>query len=187
LFNIIKSREKTIMKTAFIGAAAAAALALTGLSAHGACVDPRVAAGTAPAHSVSGVTLPRTFIAESDRGGPVSIVGTWLVSYTLGGEAIIQWHSDGTEWENITNPVLGGNICLGRWEQTGWYTYARHHMGWIYEVAGAPASNYFIEDETVKLATDGRSYTGTDTFTIYNMDGTVQEGPLSGTAAATRF
>ena len=115
------------------------------------------------------------------------IVGTWRVTYSLGGEAIIQWHGDGTEWENINHPVLGGNICLGRWEQTGRHSYARHHMGWIYEVAGAPASNYFIEDETDELAADGKSYSGTDTFTIYNLDGTVQVGPLTGTAAATRF
>ena len=175
------------MKTALIGAGVAAALALTGLSAHGACVDPRVAAGTAPAHSGSNVLLPKTFAAEAAHSGPATIVGTWLVTYTLGGEAIIQWHSDGTEWENITNPPLGGNICLGRWEQTGHRTYVRHHIGWIYEVAGAPASNYFIEDETAELAADGKSYTGVDSFTIYNMDGTVQVGPLSGTAAATRF
>lgn len=175
------------MKTSYLGSAVAAALLLAGFSAHAACVDPRVAAGTAPAHGVSGVSLPKAFASDAGRGGPVDIVGTWLASYTLGGEAIIQWHSDGTEWENITNPVLGGNICLGRWERTGRYTYVRHHMGWIYEVAGAPASNYFIEDETDELAADGKSYSGADTFTIYNMDGTVQVGPLTGTASATRF
>jgi len=175
------------MKSASLGAAVAAALALTGLSAHAACVDPRVPAGTAPAHSLSNVSLPKAFAREGERGGPVSIVGTWLATYSLGGEAIIQWHSDGTEWENINHPILGGNICLGRWEQTGRYTYVRHHMGWIYEVADAPASNYFLEDETAELAADGKSYSGTDTFTIYNLDGTVQVGPLPGTAAATRF
>jgi len=174
------------MKTASIGAAVTAALALTSLSAHAACVDPRVAAGTAPAHHASGVLMPRALEREYGHA-PATIVGTWLVSYTLGGDAIIQWHSDGTEWENINFPVDGGNLCLGRWEQTGRLTYARHHIGWIYEVAGAPASNYFIEDETVQLAADGKSYTGNDTFTIYNLDGTIQVGPLSGTAAATRF
>lgn len=175
------------MKTSYIGAAVAAALALTGFSAQAACVDPRVAAGTAPPHRVSDLSLPKAFAREGERGGPVSIVGTWLVTYSLGGEAIIQWHSDGTEWENINHPVLGGNICLGRWEQTDRYTYVRHHMGWIYEIAGAPASNYFIEDETAQLAADGKSYSGIDTFTINNLDGTVQFGPLPGTAAAKRF
>jgi hypothetical protein len=42
-----------------------------------------------------------------------NIVGTWHVSYTVEGspfaQAFIQWHSDGTEWENINLPVLGGN------------------------------------------------------------------------------
>jgi len=49
------------------------------------------------------------------------IVGTWQVSYTTGGspsgEAFIQWHDDGTEWENIDFPILGGNICMGSWRQ----------------------------------------------------------------------
>jgi hypothetical protein len=175
------------MKTSHIGAAVAVALSLTGFSARAACVDPRVAAGTAPAHAASAVALPRAFSQEAERSWPGTIVGTWLVNYSLGGEAIIQWHADGTEWENINHPVLGGNICLGKWEQTGWRSYARHHMGWIYEVANAPASNYFIEDETVELAADGKTYSGNDTFTIYNLDGSVQLGPLSGTASATRF
>ncbi len=173
------------MKNAYIGAAVTAALALSAVSAHAACVDPRVARGTAPAHAQSRVALPLG--AASEREGPGGIVGTWLATYSLGGEAIIQWHSDGTEWENIDHPTQGGNICLGRWEQTGKRTYARHHIGWIYEVSGAPASNYFIEDETVVLAADGKSYSGTDTFTIYNRDGTIQVGPLAGTASATRF
>jgi hypothetical protein len=176
-----------MMKTSSIGAAVAVALALTGFSANAACVDPRVAAGTSPAHSVSHVSLPEAFAREAWRGEPRGIVGTWLVTYSLGGEAIIQWHDDGTEWENINHPVLGGNICMGRWEQIGLHTYTRHHMGWIYEVANAPASNYFIEDETSVVAEDGKSYSGTDTFTIYNLDGTVQLGPLTGTASATRF
>lgn len=173
------------MKNAYIAAALSTALAFTAFSSHAACVDPRVAAGTSPAHSLTRLSLPAS--AAVGHADPESIVGTWLVDYTLGGEALIQWHSDGTEWENIDHPTLGGNLCLGRWEQTGKRTYARHHMGWIYEVAGAPASNYFIEDETVVLAADGKSYTGTDTFTIFNRDGTIQVGPLSGTAAAKRF
>ena len=173
------------MKNAYIGVAVTAALGLSAISAHAACVDPRVARGTAPALHQARVALPAAAVVESGDSG--SIVGTWLATYSLGGEAIIQWHSDGTEWENIDHPTAGGNICLGRWEQVGKRTYVRHHVGWIYEVAGAPASNYFIEDEKVVLAADGKSYSGTDTFTIYNRDGTIQVGPLAGTAAAKRF
>jgi hypothetical protein len=58
--------------------------------------------------------------ANHDFGSHRSVVGTWLVSYTFGGapggDAFIQWHSDGTECENINHPVLGGNICMGSWK-----------------------------------------------------------------------
>ena len=173
------------MTTRYIGTIAATALALTGLSAHAGCIDPRVAAGAPAENHVAHVTLPRAFFSEGERGGPASIVGTWFVSYTLGGEAYIQWHSDGTEWENINHPVSGGNICMGSWKQTGRYTYVRHHVGWIY--TDDAVTNYFIEDETAQLSPGGNSYTGVDTFTIYDLSGNAVMGPLSGTASATRF
>src|SRR5262245_42506065 len=65
--------------------------------------------------------------AEAAQRGPVDekhigsvldrIVGTWHVTYggPLAGQAFIQWHSDGTEWENIDFPILGGTICMGDW------------------------------------------------------------------------
>jgi hypothetical protein len=48
------------------------------------------------------------------------IVGTWLVTYegAVTGQAFIQWHSDGTEWENINHPTLEGNICMGTGESS---------------------------------------------------------------------
>lgn len=173
------------MKTLYIGAAVAVVLALTGLSAEAGCMNPRVAASALAEQRVSHMALPQAFAREGDQNGPVSIVGTWFVTYSLGGEAYIQWHSDGTEWENINHPILGGNICMGSWKQTGRYTYVRHHAGWVY--TNGALTNYFLEDETAELAANGRSYSGADSFTMYNLDGTVAFGPLSGTAAATRF
>jgi hypothetical protein len=173
------------MKTLYIGAAIAAALALTGLSAHAACMDPRSITAGISEHRVSHMMLPQAFARDDEHDRPVSIVGTWLVTYSLGGEAYIQWHSDGTEWENINHPILGGNICMGSWKQTGRYTYVRHHAGWVYTEGNL--TNYFLEDETAELAANGKSYSGVDTFTMYNLDGSVAFGPLPGTASATRF
>ena len=45
------------------------------------------------------------------------------------GEAFIQWHSDGTEWENINFPILGGNICMGSWKQSDANHVFRNHWG----------------------------------------------------------
>ena len=52
------------------------------------------------------------------KGGSLRdrIVGTWLVTYEgpVAGQAFIQWHSDGTEWENIDLPA--------RAETSAWVT-----------------------------------------------------------------
>jgi hypothetical protein len=61
-----------------------------------------------------------------------SIVGTWKVAYSNGGVAFIQWHQDGTEWENIDFPVLGGNLCMGSWKSENRWHYSRNHYGWVY-------------------------------------------------------
>src|SRR6266481_3669001 len=99
------------MKYTLTSAAVAAALTLAGVSAHANCADPRVPAQ----QGVSNQMVPLVSqgpVAENDSDkarGRNSIVGTWLVTYTggLAGQAFIQWHSDGTEWENIDFPILG--------------------------------------------------------------------------------
>ena len=97
------------MKTTLIGISATASLLLFGLPAHASCGYPR-------AGSKQDMQLPayRQHFAKHD-----DIVGTWLVNYGPVGLAFIQWHSDGTEWENITHPSAGGNICMGSWVEKG--------------------------------------------------------------------
>ncbi len=103
------------MNRFLVGSAVSATLALSGMAAHASCVDPRAS---------SPQVAP--FVNRHHPGAPFggrnaaeNIVGTWDVVYTTNpssapsGEAFIQWHSDGTEWENINYPVLGGNICMG--------------------------------------------------------------------------
>jgi hypothetical protein len=117
-----------------------------------------------------------------------SIVGTWHVTYTTegapGGEAYIQWHSDGTEWENINFPILGGNICMGSWKKTDGNKVFRNHVGWLY--TNGLLTGSFVETETDELAKDGNSYTGNNETWIYDLDGNLQ-ADLVGTAAATRI
>jgi hypothetical protein len=154
------------MKKTLTGVAATAALSLFGLSAHANCAYPAAEHQQEiqrPAH--------RQHFAEHE-----GIVGTWLVSYGPVGQAFIQWHSDGTEWENITHPVLGGNICMGSWEATGPWTYSRNHFGWIFDSTGTIAG-YFNETETDSLSKDGNSYTGTNVSIFYDMGGNVVPAP----------
>ena len=119
--RLAQSQEHA-MKRNFALLATAAALALSGLSAHAGCVDPRVMVQNAATRTPPVIVMPKTeAMNDRDNGGHNGIVGTWQVSYTSGGspagEAFIQWHDDGTEFENIDFPILGGNICMGSWRQ----------------------------------------------------------------------
>ena len=154
------------MKTILIGIAATAALSLFGLPAHANCAYRG-------AENQQDIHLPeyRQHFAEHE-----GIVGTWLVNYGSVGQAFIQWHSDGTEWENITHPSIGGNICMGSWVPTGPRTYSRNHFGWIFDSNGIIAG-YFNETETDSLSKDGNSYTGTNVSIFYDMGGNVVPAP----------
>ena len=172
--------------------ATAAALALSGLSAHAGCVDPRVAVQNAAnqktvVFSVAARAAAKA-AANDDHHDRDSIVGTWVVSYTTegnpGGEAFIQWHDDGTEWENINFPIEGGNICMGEWQRSGHRQVSRSHIGWLY--TGGIVSGYFTETETDTISHDGDSYTGNNDMKIYDLDGNLQV-ELMGTSSATRF
>jgi hypothetical protein len=179
------------MNRFLVGSAVSATLALSGMAAHASCVDPRAS---------SPQVAP--FVNRHHPGAPFggrnaaeNIVGTWDVVYTTNpssapsGEAFIQWHSDGTEWENINYPVLGGNICMGSWKVVDGSHISRNHFGWLYN-AGALAG-WFNEVETDEVAWDGNSYTGTNTTTLnfYPMPPATTNTVvvLSGTSTATRI
>jgi hypothetical protein len=150
------------MKTTFIGIAAIAVLSLLALPAHANC-----------AYSGAGTHLQMQ-LPSHHFGNHEGIVGTWQVTYP-NGSAFIQWHSDGTEWENINFPVLGGNICMGSWVATGPWTYSRNHYGWIF--TGGLVTGYFNETETDTLSRDGNSYSGTNVSIFFDLGGHMVPAP----------
>ncbi len=179
------------MKRTFTKAAVAAAVALTGLSVHAACMDPR-----APAQQSSFDQMPAMMLQKAAAAGISNnattgrnIVGTWHVTYSTGGaayaEAFIQWHSDGTEWENINFPILGGNICMGSWDVVDRTHVSRYHVGWLY--TDGTLSGHFIETETDEVARDGNSYSGTNDTKFYLLGSDVPFMEVPGTAVATRI
>jgi hypothetical protein len=167
--------EDNFMKTTLIGIAATAALSLFGLPAHASCGNPS-------AGNKQDMQLPA--YPHQHFGDHEGIVGTWLVNYGPVGLAFIQWHSDGTEWENITHPSIGGNICMGSWVATGPWTYFRNHFGWWFNSAGNIAG-YFNETETDTLSKDGNSYTGTNVTIFYDMENPPHMVPLPGSPPGT--
>ena len=178
------------MKRTFTAATTVAALALGGVSAHAGCADPRTLAQLGASQSVPALILQKSMSennSSSENAGR-NIVGTWHVTYTAGGspfgEAFIQWHSDGTEWENINFPVLGGNICMGSWKQVGRRQFSRNHIGWSYD--NGKLSGYFTETETDEVAFDGNSYSGLNDSKIYDLNNHLL-AEVQGTSAATRI
>ena len=171
------------MKNILVGTATLAVLTLSGLSARASCTDPRSSSQQTPALNFSAGSMPSHFSHDASD----NIVGTWHVIYTTegspSGEAFIQWHSDGTEWENINYPVLSGNICLGSWKPVDQSHVHRNHYGWLYN--NGVLAGWFNETETDHVAWDGNSYTGTNETTLYFFSMAPQV--LKGTATATRI
>ncbi len=178
------------MNKILTGAAGLAALTL-GFAAHAGCVDPRVASQ----HGTFEAAPPRLSANRYEgKMAAEKVVGTWHVVYsnpegTETGEAFIQWHSDGTEWENINYPVLNGNICMGSWLALDQSHVARNHVGWLYN--NGVLAGYFTETETDVVAWDGNSYSGSNDTMLHfypvppATEGTTVE--LKGTAKATRI
>jgi hypothetical protein len=166
------------MRTLLVLGALTLTSAMHALPATASCTDPR------SAEPISGMSRLLAAAAGNHHGSHSSVVGTWLVSYGPGGEAFIQWHSDGTEWENINHPVLGGNICMGSWKVLDAHHVFRNHFGWLYD--GGLLTGYFNETETDELSDDGNSYTGTNELKMYDLSGNMT-ADLFGTASATRL
>jgi hypothetical protein len=122
-----------------------------------------------------------------------SIVGLWHVIYTMTGGGLFNdtfdmWHSDGTEFEAAFLPPEAGNICYGVWKQVGG-SVKLHHIGWLFTPGSTPgtATGSFTLDEINTVSRDGKTYSGSFTFQVYDMNGVAQGGPVTGTMLATRI
>jgi hypothetical protein len=127
--------------------------------------QPNAAAvAVAPSEAASSLTL-RADQANSKQS-PASIVGLWYVSYTSGGQVIDQafeqWHGDGTEILNDTSAPATDNVCLGVWQQTGPHTYQLKHPSWYFDLNGNLLGTVIIR-ETIRLSSDGNSFSGSST------------------------
>jgi hypothetical protein len=133
-----------------------------------------------------------------------SIVGMWHATFTAEGNelgppddtpidnALVVWHSDGTEIMNSARPPQDGDFCMGVWKKTGKYTYKLNHIAWLAnDTANAPSGignptgpTQIIEEVT--LSPDGKHYTGTFTLNAYDTSGN-QVAHIVGVISATRI
>jgi hypothetical protein len=140
--------------------------------------------------SKAGVIVPHIKVSPNEAApfGKSSIVGMWTNSIIVGGNvvatSISTWHNDGTEYDNIDAPPIGGNVCQGVWESKG-RSVEEHHFGWTFDQNSNP-SGYFTLVQNVKVSRDGMSYTGPFDQKYYDVNGNLLT-EVTGTMSAERF
>lgn len=137
---------------------------------------------------------------------PNAIVGLWHVNYTAESESgapifppvpfpfaetFKMWHADGIEFENAVKPPTGNNICYGVWRDLGDGSVKLHHIGLMFDSTGN-LSNIFTDDEKIKVASNGQTYTGSFDFKLWppNFEAVGVGTPIAeatGSVAATRI
>lgn len=107
------------------------------------------------------------------------IVGMWRVQFVSGGNVIdqtfVQWHDDGTELMNSSRNPDTQSFCMGVWQNTGGSTYKLNHYGISWDPSTSTTAPQGLGNirETVTLAADGNSYSGTFTIVQYDESGNV--------------
>lgn len=146
---------------------------------------------------------------SGDSNESAGIVGLWHLVYTgktddnfpPGGpypptpfpflESFKTWHADGTEFENAFLPPTGGNICFGVWKDLGNGSVKLHHIGLMFAPDGNVSATFTV-DEIDRVASDGKTYSGTFDFKLwppsFNAIGIGSPiAEVTGTTAATRI
>jgi hypothetical protein len=183
--------KETLMKTMYFRFAAwTVALGLglilvTGASAQ--CGLPKKPVKPAAWHP-SGKDRLLYVRANDDEEHGASIVGMWhtvFTGQTLNGapfsgvvdNAVLVFHSDGTEIMNSSRPAQDGNFCLGVWERTGRFRYQVNHIAWqgndpsnAPSGIGNPQAGAQLLEKII-LDPDGDSYTGWFSLQAYDAAG----------------
>ena len=128
-------------------------------------------------------------ILASDVRDP--IVGMWRVQLVVGDQvidqAISQWHADGTEIMNSSRNPETQSFCLGVWKKVG-STYKLNHYAMSWDQAFSTTQPLGLANirETVQLADDGNSFTGSFTINQYDPSGNTL-ATISGSVVAYRI
>jgi hypothetical protein len=198
ILSMFRSLKTKIMAFAFVS------FCLVAATANAACGDSNKLGAMLHRQSwnESSTFLPSSLLRISAETDP--IVGMWHVTFTAQGNevgppngvpidnALVTWHSDGTELMNSARPPQDGDFCMGIWKKTGKKSYKLNHFAWLgNDTANAPGGignpsgpTRFFEEIT--LSPDGKSYTGKFTLDAYDTLGN-QVAHIVGTIAATRI
>jgi hypothetical protein len=213
MYSLIAVAVKSPVSRRFAGLALAACLALlfSASAVKAGCAVPYT--GPVPAKAEPAPKIP--FIShpaddDDDWREPGTIVGLWHLIYTATSttagplpvpivppgsfpflESYKTWHADGTEFENAFLPPVVGNVCFGVWKEKRDGSVKLHHIGLMFDPATGKVANVFTVDEINRVARDGKTYSGTFDFKIFDATdvygtGTVLQ-EIKGTTAGTRI
>ena len=113
------------------------------------------------------------FGAASEASADEPIVGLWQATWTdasggpTNGSVVANvwdvWHSDYTETQNDSGPVIAGFVCQGAWKSEGNRTYFLSHPSFNYVGAKGDldTTSVSIVYERVTVSRDGNSFSGT--------------------------
>ena len=108
----------------------------------------------------------------SDSTDP--IVGMWrfqfLVGTTVIDQGIVQWHSDGTEMTNSSRNPDTQSFCVGSGRRVGDSSYKLNHYAISWDPTTSTTTPQGLANirETLRLAKDGNSFTGTFVINQYD-------------------
>jgi hypothetical protein len=124
-----------------------------------------------------------------------TVAGTWNIVGNVGGAYIgkVSFTGSGSVVENDTiniNPITTESISLGTWQKTKGLNYTVNEENYLYDTSGN-LIYLAVEDASLVLAANGKSFTESITVTFYNCSLSTCPGTLvgtdTGTATATRF
>jgi len=163
------------------------------------------------------VAKPSAWESQSDHarlqrtaGSPnLSMVGMWHVIFTAEtadpatappgatiDDALVVWHSDGTEIMNSRRPPQDGNFCLGVWQKVGPNKYKLNHFAWYAKQFPTGPGDQGTDigpsvgpthiTETITLSPDGQSFTGKFQLDAYDINNTIVQ-TFTGNVTGTRI
>jgi len=138
-----------------------------------------------------------------------SIVGMWHVTFTAEtadpatappgaviDNALVVWHSDGTEIMNSIRPPQDGNFCMGVWQQVGPFKYKLNHFAWFGKQFPTGPGDQGTDigpsvvptqiTEEITLSPDGQHFSGFFTLDAYDLNNVIFQS-IKGTVAGTRI
>jgi len=125
--------------------------------------------------------------AQSEEGGPRSLVGLWDVKFLdntgqVVDEAYETFHSDGTELMVDTSAPATDNVCVGVFQQNSAGSYKLKHVSFVFDPAGNLLGTATFHT-TILVDARGNTFRGNTVIDVFDTTGNVvfhTTGPVTG-------